>query len=768
MRNVMNSNRCSRQHRPPHRISTRILVPLLLLAAAGLAEAQPKAYVASGSAGVVTAIDTATNTPVATIPVGVSPTRVAVSADGTHAYVTNSASSSVSVIDTATDAVVATIDLGGNPSALAVTPDGASLYVLLTSGVVEVVDTLTQATSATVTIGATGGGGIALTPDGTRAYVAAGLVSVVDTVTNTVVRTFPAEVTAAPDVTTTAIGVAVAPDGARAYVTTTTFFFGNSGFSGGGSIAVVDTATDTVTQAIWLGAVPGPIALTPDGSRAYVAIDNIWVNTGYGAGFLPGRSVAVVDTLTSTVAGSIDLGAAGTNWTLQNTAKGVVVTPDRGHVYASVPRLGIVAVADVNTNLVVSTIPVAAGPSGLGAAAGGSPLVPYLVDAVADAGTVSTAGGIAGASVLTNDGLGGLRPTPAHVTLSKQSSTGARVTLDAATGAVGVAPGTAVGTYTLVYRMCVIAAPTNCDDATVTVTVRAPFVINAVDDSATSFPARTAVPNVLVNDTLAGAAATLALVNLTQVSSTSTGVTLDTATGSVVVAAGASLGTQTLVYRICERASPANCDDARVTLTIVAYLIDAVDDIASAPRTGGTVIANVLANDRLAGAVATVASVTLSLEGAAPSGVTLNAATGAVVVAAGAPVGTHTLRYRICERARPSNCDAASVSVTVNPYVVSAVHDYARGSSKAANTALASVLTNDRFAGTPATIAKVRLSLVSLTPANEKIRLDLTDGSVDVLGKTNSGLYALVYQICEAASPTNCARATVTVDLSGK
>jgi hypothetical protein len=40
-------------------------------------------------------------------------------------------------------------------------------------------------------------------------------------------------------------------------------------------------------------------------------------------------------------------------------------------------------------------------------------------------------------------------------------------------------------------------------------------------------------------------------------------------------------------------------------------------------------------------------------------------------------------------------------------------------------------------------------------------------GSVDVLGKTSSGLYLLVYQICEIAMPTNSARATVRLDLSG-
>jgi hypothetical protein len=45
--------------------------------------------------------------------------------------------------------------------------------------------------------------------------------------------------------------------------------------------------------------------------------------------------------------------------------------------------------------------------------------------------------------------------------------------------------------------------------------------------------------------------------------------------------------------------------------------------------------------------------------------------------------------------------------------------------------------------------------------------LDLSDGSVDVLGKTESGVYLLVYEICEIASPTNCDRATVSLDLSG-
>jgi hypothetical protein len=156
----------------------------------------------------------------------------------------------------------------------------------------------------------------------------------------------------------------------------------------------------------------------------------------------------------------------------------------------------------------------------------------------------------------------------------------------------------------------------------------------------------------------------------------------------------------------------------------------------------------VLANDKFAAAVATLAKVRLSK------------------LTASHP-GTQTLTYRICEIAMPSNCDDAIVTVTVLATPIIANNESVRASSKVAKTVIASVLANDRLGSAPATLANVTLSLVSLTPANSKIRLDLTDGSVDVLGKTDSGLYRLVYEICEIAMPTNCMRATVSIDLTG-
>ena len=97
---------------------------------------------------------------------------------------------------------------------------------------------------------------------------------------------------------------------------------------------------------------------------------------------------------------------------------------------------------------------------------------------------------------------------------------------------------------------------------------------------------------------------------------------------------------------------------------------------------------------------------------------------------------------------------------------MSAVGESARASSKNAGTAIRNVLSNDSVGGAPATLANVKLSLVSVSPANNRIVLD-ADGSVDVLSKAPSGLFSLVYQICEIDTPTNCGRATAKIDLSG-
>ncbi len=131
-----------------------IVLFLLLSMGVGLgtatAQAQTRAYVANRS-NTVSVIDTATNTVVATIPVGQGPWEVAITPDGTRAYVTNAFSNTVSVIDTATNTVVATIPVGA--LGVAITPDGTRAYVTNGSSAVSVIDTATNTVVATIPVG---------------------------------------------------------------------------------------------------------------------------------------------------------------------------------------------------------------------------------------------------------------------------------------------------------------------------------------------------------------------------------------------------------------------------------------------------------------------------------------------------------------------------------------------------------------------------------------------------------------------------------------
>ena len=79
----------------------------------------------------VLVIATASNTVVGSpIPVGNSPSGVAITPDGQHVVVANSGSSTVSVIATASNTVVGTpIPVGNSPQGVAITPDGKHVYV---------------------------------------------------------------------------------------------------------------------------------------------------------------------------------------------------------------------------------------------------------------------------------------------------------------------------------------------------------------------------------------------------------------------------------------------------------------------------------------------------------------------------------------------------------------------------------------------------------------------------------------------------------------
>lgn len=235
----------------------------------------------------INVIDTQTDTVLAVIPrVGTPqpgdwPDDVAVSADGTRIYVVSGALNQLSIIDGATNTIVANVAIGNNPSSVALTPDGSKVYVANAGfpGMgVAVVDTVTFAIVKTLpsifptALART----MAVHPNGSRVYVATLTgVSVIDTSTDTVVATIPAN----------GSRLAISPDGSRLYI--------HSQFAN--RIDVIDTSTNAnLAQIPAPGSGPDPevIAVTRDGKRVLA--------THFG-----GLRVSVIDTATNAVAASL-------------------------------------------------------------------------------------------------------------------------------------------------------------------------------------------------------------------------------------------------------------------------------------------------------------------------------------------------------------------------------------------------------------------------------------------------------------------------------
>ena len=312
-----------------------------------------------------------------------------------------------------------------------------------------------------------------------------------------------------------------------------------------------------------------------------------------------------------------------------------------------------------------------------------------LIDAINDnIGSINgTTGNTNVGNVLTSNGngpdtLGGVAVTISQVNLTvvtpAASINGGPVpSVNPATGQISVPAGTPAGTYTITYQICEKAAPTNCDTAIVTITCPAP-VINAVNDTISGGNGTTGNPNagnVLTSngngpDTLNGVPVTIGQVNLTVVTPAvaingGPVPTVNTTTGQIAIPVGTPAGTYTITYQICEKLNPTNCDTAVVTITVTAPVIDAVNDTYSNINcTSSSLIGNIFTNDTLNGVAFASNLVNFTLLTGSNQNISIDNA-GNINVTSGIAKGTYTLTYKICEKLNPTNCDNATIIITV-------------------------------------------------------------------------------------------------------
>jgi YVTN family beta-propeller protein len=322
-------------------ISNRIRVPY---AVGGLAVTPDGRFLyATSTAGTISVIDVATNQIVTTLKA----TRaecVAISPDGAFAYVCDRDAMRILVIDTATRSIAGSIAVAEFPRYLAVSPDGTRLYVADSdsSWDVHVLDTVQRREISRIQ-----GGDqlpdVALSPDGQLAYVLADVINngqfesairVLETSTNTEIGSIPLR-GAGIDTTAAATRLALAPDGGTLYVNTS-------------PIAVVDTSARSVAATLPVPGSYAAIAVSPDGKQLYAAANG---------------SLYVVDARTLTVSLPIDLVALG----LDGPPVDIALTPDGSFAYISTgppfvpefeePRPGSLAIFEIATAAVVARFP---------------------------------------------------------------------------------------------------------------------------------------------------------------------------------------------------------------------------------------------------------------------------------------------------------------------------------------------------------------------------------------------------------------------------
>lgn len=294
-----------------------------------LAAAGEKIFVAASFANQVEVIDAAA--PLSgsqKVNVGLTPQDVKITADGKSLYTADYLSHDLTEIDPLTLAVRRTINLSCSPSALAISSDGASGYALCpNTGRIVYVDLPTGTETATVPV--TFPFGLALAPDGQRAYISRSMFSRYVDVVDLTLRKVMTSIT----VGRSPQGIIISPSGRSVYTAN----------AGSASVSVIDTATNKVQATIAVGNTPCAVAIDSTEKFLFVANKN-------------DASVSVVDLDLSRTVATIPVGIA---------PQGLALSAAQPLLYVANFNSNTISVVNTQSYQLVATIPVGNGPQAL-------------------------------------------------------------------------------------------------------------------------------------------------------------------------------------------------------------------------------------------------------------------------------------------------------------------------------------------------------------------------------------------------------------------
>ncbi len=242
----------------------------------------------------------------------------------TYVYALSYGDKSVKKIATCPAASVKSITLPDNPVQVRITPDGSTAIVTGENNAVYFLNTATDAVT-TIPISLYTPYGVAISPDGSKAYFTSFNKTTPDIfVVNIATRQLQPQVL---QVSTFPKSIFLTPDGAQAWVN----------FAQSSTIYVVDLLSFTVAGTISTpGTADTGMAFSPDGTRAYIA--------------LYGGSLAVYNTANLSLVATIPVSDQPTDVVANKSGSRVYVT-SRGGTSA------VISIIDTKYNAVVGTLP---------------------------------------------------------------------------------------------------------------------------------------------------------------------------------------------------------------------------------------------------------------------------------------------------------------------------------------------------------------------------------------------------------------------------
>jgi YVTN family beta-propeller protein len=318
------------------------------LSAAGAGSEHYEVYVSNERSGDVTIIDGATDTVVATFPVGKRPRGIHTAHDGKRIFVALSgsprmapgveterapadkAADGLGVVDPVARKLIDRWHAGSDPEEFAISKDGNSAFIANEDDASAVIVDLNSGQTR-------GKVKVSEEPEGMGVNPANGEVYVTCEEKGEVFAIAPGEqrVLAKMDAGGRPRSVAFLPDGSRAYVAC----------EASGSVAVIETASHKLLSKIQLpeGSLPMGTAVSADGKE-------LFVSTGRK------NTVAVIDTKTNAVSATVPVGTRP--W-------GIALSPDGSKLYSANGASDDVSVIDVKMRKELKRIKVGSGPWGV-------------------------------------------------------------------------------------------------------------------------------------------------------------------------------------------------------------------------------------------------------------------------------------------------------------------------------------------------------------------------------------------------------------------